>query len=141
MIAPNNKKKITSGLCLFLSTVLLSSCHPVIGLEVTNNTGEEITVVSDNLDGHEATCLLANGQTSGVKVAARMRVKHGHGVWDYDFTPPPALNLMKKLRMNVYVERVQIEKGGTIYLLGPDLRGGPGAELPAQPAGYPIQPK
>jgi hypothetical protein len=91
--------------------------------------------------GNETKYLLQHGQSTGVKVGARIRIKHQSGIWDYDFPAPPPRKFMKRVSRNVYIERVQIEKDGLIYELAPDSPQGPSATFPNQPPGYPIRPK
>jgi hypothetical protein len=128
-------------LSLMLLLLFADSCAPAIGLEATNNTGQDIVVLSIDQYGNQTSYPLSNGQASGIKVSYKLRVKHTDGFWDYEFPPLPAEKYLKRIAGNAYIERVQIEHGGVIYARSPGSPRGPSSELPAQPPGYPIRPK
>ena len=133
-------KKIAPIALIVLLWSLVTSCHPVTGLELTNNTGADVTIVSIDIEQKETTYAVRDGLTTGVKVGARIYIKHEKGIWNYHFPPPPQREFLKHVKMNIYLERVQIEPGGTLYLIDPGAPHGPTTKLPLQPPGYPINP-
>jgi hypothetical protein len=121
--------------------LLLTSCHSGTQLEVVNNAGQNLKVVSMNTELKETAYLVETNRTVRINVPYKLRVERGCEIWNYDLSPTPLpLNFRKRVRGNWYVETFQIEKGGAINVLLPDSEG-PLANPPSQPAGYPLRPK
>ena len=137
MAVKNTRKALVSLTILFLVT----GCYPGTLEEVVNHTGQTLTVISMDTELKETAYLVENNQTVRINVPFKLRVKCGGETWDYDL-PPTRLpqNFRKKVRGNWYLEKFQIEKDGTINCLFPESQG-PAANLPSQPAGYPVRPK
>jgi hypothetical protein len=121
--------------------LLVAGCYPGTLEEVVNHTGKTLTVISMDTELKETAYLVENNQTARINVPFKLRVKCDGETWDYDL-PPTRLpqNFRKKVRGNWYLEKFQIEKDGTINCLFPESQG-PVANLPPQPAGYPVRPK
>jgi len=123
--------------------LLLTSCYPGTIEEAVNNSGQTLTVISMDAKLKETAYLLENNQSIRIKVPFKLRVKCGGGgeTWDYDL-PPTRLpeNFRQKVRANLYLEKFQIERDGTINCLLPRSQG-PVANPPLQPVGYPVRPK
>jgi len=133
-------KKPPIPLFLAISLLIVTSCAPIIGLEVTNNTGGAIIVSSIDLHGKETRYQLNQGQTIGIAVGYTVRIQQKGGTWDYSFPKLPPSRYLRHVKRNIYVETLQIEKGGLIYERSPDASPGPTSEFPPQPPGYPIAP-
>jgi len=127
-------------LLLISMSLLLTSCHPGTQMEVVNNAGQDLTVVSMDTELKEAVYSVGSNQTVRIKVPYKLRVQHKDGIWNYDLpsTPPPK-NFRKRIRGNWYLEKYQIEKDGAIYVKLPDSQGL--TDLPPQPAGFPVRAK
>jgi hypothetical protein len=133
--------RIRTALLLLPLSLLLTSCHPGTQLEVVNNAGQTLTVVSMDTELKETAYTVGSNQIVRINVPYKLRVQRGGETWNYDLpaTPLPQ-NFRKRVRGNWYLEKFQIEKDGAINVLLPDSQG-PVANPPSQPAGYPVRPK
>jgi len=133
--------RIRNALLLLSLSLLLTSCHPGTQLEVVNNAGQTLTVVSMDTELKETAYTVESNQTVRINVPYKLRVQRGGDIWNYDLpgTPLPQ-NFRKRVRGNWYLEKFQIEKDGAINVLLPDSQG-PVTNPPSQPAGYPVRPK
>jgi hypothetical protein len=136
-MAMKKPRTVLVGLTILL---LVSGCYPGTIVEVANNSGQTLIVISMDGELKETAYKVESNQTTRIKVPYKMRIKRGEETWNYDF-PPYKLpnNFRKKVRGNWYLEKFQIEKDGTINCLFPESQG-PVANLPSQPAGYPVRP-
>ena len=122
-------------------SLLLTSCHPGTQLEVVNNAGQNLTVVSIDTELKETAYTVGSNQTIRITVPYKLRVLRNGEIWNYDLPPTPLLKSFRKsVAGNWYLEKFQIEHDGTINVLLPDSQG-PATDLPPQPAGYPVRPK
>jgi len=133
--------KIKNSLLLFSLSLLLTSCHPGTKVEIVNNTGHTLIVVSLDTELKESTYSVGSSQTVQIKVPYKLRIQNDGEIWNYDLPPTP---LPKEFRESVgknwFLEKYQIEKGGSLYVLLPGTQG-PTGDLSKQPAGYPVRPK
>ena len=124
----------------FAILLLVSGCTPGTLVEIVNNSGQTLTVVSLDTKAQQTVYVLENNQTTRIKVPYKLRIKHGNKTWDYNLPTwklPP--HFREKVPGNWYLEKYQIEKDGTINCLAPESHG-PVADPPSQPNGYPLKP-
>ena len=134
-------KKQYTPLVLVLLAVLLTSCHPGYEVEVTNNSGKDLIVLSLDGDLKATSYPIGSDQAVRVEVWYKLQVQHSGGIWNYDMPAKPLpKNYGKRIGVNRYLHRYQIEKDGTINVLLPDSQA-PVANPPSQPDGYPVRPK
>jgi hypothetical protein len=132
----------TRNIFLLLSLpLLLTSCYPGYEAEVANNSQQNLVVVSLDTEMKATSHPVERDRTVRVEVWYKLQVQHGGGTWNYDWPARPLpKNYGKKIGVNRYLHRFQIEKDGSIYVLLPGSQG-PIANPPSQPAGYPVRPK
>jgi hypothetical protein len=120
---------------------LLTACHPGFEVEIANNSGQELVVVSLDTELKATSYPVAHNQTVRVKVWYQLQVQYHGGKWEY-FMParPLPKEFQKQIGVNRYLERFQIEKDGAIYALLPDSDA-PTKTLSSQPPGFPASPK
>jgi hypothetical protein len=89
----------------------------------------------------ETSYTAVSNQTVRIKVPYRLRILCGNEIWNYDL-PNASLPKVfrKRISGNWFLEKIQIEKDGTLTTLFPDQQG-PASNPPQQPVGYPIRPK
>ena len=133
--------RIRSALLLLSLSLLLTSCHPGYEVEVTNNSGQNLVVLSLDTELKATSYPVGSSQTVRVEVWYKLQVQHSGETWSYDMPPRPLpKSYAKRIGVNRYLHRYQIEKDGSIYVLLPDSQG-PVANHPSQPVGYPVRPK
>src|SRR5881409_4307761 len=79
------KKRLTT--ILVLSSLLLTSCHPGVKVEIINNTGQDIAIVSINPNLKEHLYRARNGQTVAIEVPLKVRIEYKAGSWNYVLKP------------------------------------------------------
>jgi hypothetical protein len=126
---------------LLLLSLLLTSCHPGTLVEIVNNAGQTLTVVSMDTELKETAYTLGIGQAVRINTPYKLRVQRSTQVWNYDLPPIPLpQNYRKRVRANWYLEKYQVESDGSIHVLMPDSQT-PVSRVPQQPSGFPMQPK
>jgi hypothetical protein len=133
--------RIKKALLLLSLSSLLTSCHPGTKVEIVNNTGQNLTVVSLDTVLKETLYPVASNQTVRIKVPYKLQVRLAGEIWNYDFpsTPLPQ-RFRERIGGNWYLEEYQLEKDGSLYVLLPGTQA-PTSDLPQQPTGYPIRPR
>jgi hypothetical protein len=133
-------KTIRNSLLLVTLVFLMTSCHPVTVVDLVNNTGLPLRVISIDTELGEKSYSVEAGETARMAVPFKLRVEHGAVRWDYHL-PAAALpeTFRKRIGLNRYVVKYQIQSDGTLCLISPDSEG-PADSLPEQPPGYPIRP-
>jgi hypothetical protein len=133
--------RIINIFLLLSLTLLLTSCYPGYEAEVTNNSEQNLVVVSLDTELKATSHPVERDRTVRVEVWYKLQVQHGGGTWNYEWPAHPLpKNYGKKIGINMYYHRFQIEKDGSIYVLPPDTRA-PTTSLSQQPEGYPIRPE
>jgi hypothetical protein len=133
-------KKTRLVLSLLLCTFFLTSCTRTILLQIFNNTGEDLTVISYELKG-EKSYSIGKGQSARVQISNRLTVKTENKAWDFEVKPVPrTTSYMLSERFGPLVVKLQIEQNGTIYLLAAETSGVTNS-FPPQPPGFPLHPE
>jgi hypothetical protein len=123
---------------LMFCICVLTGCHSGLILEIINNTGEDIIVVEFNTKLEPTQYQLKNGHIVQIGIPSKLQIRRQDGIWDYDLKPFPS-SFEKKVRVNIYLAKFQIEKSGEIYAIQPDSTT-PVTSFPVQPPHYPIKP-
>jgi hypothetical protein len=128
-------------LMLTLVCLLVTACHPGFEVEIINNSGQDLVVISLDTKLRGTSYPIPDNQAARIKVWYQLKIQHHRGVWEYYMPARPLpKEFGKRIGSNRFLHRYQIAKNGVIYVLLPD---GVGSEtnFPAQPAGFPVQPK
>ena len=132
--------KIRIALLLIPLSLLLASCQPGTQVEIVNNAGQTLTVVSMDTELKETAYTVQSNETAHINVPYKLRVQRGAEIWDYDLpaTPLPQ-SFRKRVRGSWYLVKFQVENDGAINVLLPESQG-PVSKPPSQPVGYPVRP-
>lgn len=124
------KRLISIFLALAVS-LLMSGCQSICTLELFNNTGHDIAIVS--IDGTDLLPprVVKNGETAGLGRPGQIEIRMKDVTWHYEAYFLPA-NLRQLVGFSRHVVRGQIEPDGKIYLLNLGSVP-PAAHLPPQP--------
>src|ERR1041384_6973336 len=88
-----------------LSLISLS-CHPGLKIEVMNNTGGTITIVSADTALHAIRYHMINNETAQIAVPYRLQIRSDAAIWDYIFPSSPLPSrYRKRLRSNWFLEK------------------------------------
>ena len=124
---------------LLLLLLLVTSCHPGVVVDLFNNSGQDLTVVTINQGFEDTIYHVKKGRILRIGVSAKLRIEHLNENWNYERMAIPQ-QFWKRENFMISVINLQIEKDGMIYMLLPDARGLQ-ANLPPQPTGYPLKPE
>ena len=117
----------------------MTSCHPGLGIDLYNNSDQDLTVVTINQSSLETVCKVKKHRTVRIGIVAKVRVDYPGGSWHYEFVVAPE-EFWRHQNSMVSVINLQIEKDGKIYVLSPDTREVV-TNFPPQPSGFPLVPK
>jgi hypothetical protein len=136
------KKHIFLFFSIFL-VCALTSCTRAFVLEVFNDTGMELELVSADTAHNEKHYTIEPNKSERIQIPSVLTVKHGSGVWTYILRPLPtrqAQGYMTSEHLGPLIEKFQIEPDGSIYILLGDTKAIVKA-FPPQPSGYPVKPR
>ncbi len=133
-------KKITS-FSLIVIILLFASCNREFILDVFNNTGGDITVISSDRALVETRYFIISGGHTRVKNPYWLIVDGARGRWSYYAAPISAKgDYVVSERLGPLIEKFQIEANGFVYILSRESNAIVN-ELPNQPLGYPLMPQ
>lgn len=121
-------------------SLLLCGCHYILQVQLFNNTGQNVTIVSFDARTNASTDFVRAGDNVGLGIPSKLEIANRtHGTWHYDLKRVP-MEFHKQVGWNRHLLRFQIQEDGAIYVLSPGTSG-PVTNFPPQPIGYPLRPK
>lgn len=129
--------KLKHIILIIFSVYILTGCHFETIVEVSNNTGENIVIVSYDTKLNKTFYNVKSGTNIQIGIPSRLEVRNGADKWTYNEIRPVSGRFVKKLRPNTYIIRFQIRANRGLYLDLPDT----GEMAQPQPVGYPISPE
>lgn len=121
----------------FFSVYVLTGCHFRTIVEILNNTGTDIVIVSFDSELNETSYNVENGKSIQMGIPSKLEIRSRENRWRYNELRPISGQFVKRRNANTYVIRFQMEKNRGLYIALPDTNE---IALP-QPTGYPLNPE